>query len=603
VEDSSGATPNKGGGEDSHDVKLQFMLSDVNNDGVIDGAEAKMFRKKRLMPPNSRFMSVWDACIFLCLMFTAIVTPFEVAFIQTDLTNPLFWINRVVDLFFLVDIIFTFFIPFRDPDTNVWVTDHKKIAIRYLKGWFWIDLLSILPFDILGVVLDSDSVQTLKALRLIRLLRLIKLLRLLRTSRIMARWAPIVPLRYSITSLIKFGFAMLLTAHWIACLLGIIPTLEGTTWEDLTPAEIANGATPFNWQVAYFESNGLGYDPGSYSIWTVYLGGFYLASMTVTTIGYGDIVAKTDVERGIMLIVMFIGGGFYAFAIGNVFNIISNMDPLTSEFHDTMDDLNDFMQDFGLRRGLRKRVRKYFHFTLYHRRAMKNAEMLSLLPHSLKSVTAYVVNKTWVDQLPFLSPEIIGEERAVLTVLGELFKHRACGSRERIFTAGDAVQSVFVIERGAVLLHTTKSLVEAADEQQDKVSIHLYVQSTVEPFIRQELTSGRCFGHETVYALDHEYKPSYNATTITYVELHYIEKEEFIATIKKFPDTYARFKTLAVRREWTKHKIIPSTNAAVPEEALNVSKLEDEIAKLRSEVENIKREYQEKDAKVQRLIS
>ena len=53
-----------------------------------------------LLLQNAFFMR-WDLYVLLLLLFTALVTPVEVAFLTTAL-NPLFFINRVVDLSFLV---------------------------------------------------------------------------------------------------------------------------------------------------------------------------------------------------------------------------------------------------------------------------------------------------------------------------------------------------------------------------------------------------------------------------------------------------------------------------------------------------------------------
>ena len=46
-------------------------------------------------------MQRWDLLTLLCLLFTALVTPVEVAFLTTKL-NALFIINRVVDAVFVV---------------------------------------------------------------------------------------------------------------------------------------------------------------------------------------------------------------------------------------------------------------------------------------------------------------------------------------------------------------------------------------------------------------------------------------------------------------------------------------------------------------------
>jgi hypothetical protein len=54
-------------------------------------------------PPSHQnaFFKRWDIIIVLSLLFTATVTPFEVAFLRTSL-NTLFLVNRVVDCVFLV---------------------------------------------------------------------------------------------------------------------------------------------------------------------------------------------------------------------------------------------------------------------------------------------------------------------------------------------------------------------------------------------------------------------------------------------------------------------------------------------------------------------
>lgn len=55
----------------------------------------------------------------------------------------------ICDLFFLIDLILTFFTSVNDEKKVYEITDKKLIAKKYLKGWFWVDLISILPFDIM----------------------------------------------------------------------------------------------------------------------------------------------------------------------------------------------------------------------------------------------------------------------------------------------------------------------------------------------------------------------------------------------------------------------------------------------------------------------
>lgn len=46
--------------------------------------------------------------------------------------------------------ILTFFTTYTDDTTLIEVYDKKRIAVHYLKFWFWIDLVSIFPFEQIG---------------------------------------------------------------------------------------------------------------------------------------------------------------------------------------------------------------------------------------------------------------------------------------------------------------------------------------------------------------------------------------------------------------------------------------------------------------------
>lgn len=51
----------------------------------------------------------------LLLLFTALVTPYEVAFLSSALpTDPMFWVDRVVDVCFGIDVIVNFNLEYLD---------------------------------------------------------------------------------------------------------------------------------------------------------------------------------------------------------------------------------------------------------------------------------------------------------------------------------------------------------------------------------------------------------------------------------------------------------------------------------------------------------
>ena len=136
--------------------------------------------------PTSKMKLVWDIFILCALLLVSILVPFRLAFYATD---SITWLiaYSVIDTFFLFDIVFTFFTATLDPKTNIVQVEKKALAKSYLKFWFWIDLIAILPLD--AIMRSGGEANILlrfakigKLYKLIRLSRLAKLFKLLKGS-------------------------------------------------------------------------------------------------------------------------------------------------------------------------------------------------------------------------------------------------------------------------------------------------------------------------------------------------------------------------------------------------------------------------------------
>ena len=66
----------------------------------------------------------------------------------------------------------SWFQGFRDVEEQKIIFEFKKIAKRYVRTWFFIDFISIFPFNIFL----SSGGQVTKLFRLPRMLRLVKIL-------------------------------------------------------------------------------------------------------------------------------------------------------------------------------------------------------------------------------------------------------------------------------------------------------------------------------------------------------------------------------------------------------------------------------------------
>ena len=181
----------------THIVKPTNEAAPYDLDGgpqVRDDLPRKTTRWYHLNP-HSPVMSLWDAVCVLALVFTALVTPFEVAFLPAPKRGDeaLFLVNRVVDVLFLLDMATNFFRLRVSEATGEWETSLRRIAVQYLSGWFLIDFVGIASslFDIIPLVtggtrqvaVRSDTKSPMTSLRVVRALRLVKLIRLLGASR------------------------------------------------------------------------------------------------------------------------------------------------------------------------------------------------------------------------------------------------------------------------------------------------------------------------------------------------------------------------------------------------------------------------------------
>lgn len=83
-----------------------------------------------------RLCRCWVTIMVLLVAYSAWVCPFEITFLSSHPHKPLYIADNIVDLFFAVDIVLTFFVAYIDPITHLLVLDSRKIAKRLVHSLF-----------------------------------------------------------------------------------------------------------------------------------------------------------------------------------------------------------------------------------------------------------------------------------------------------------------------------------------------------------------------------------------------------------------------------------------------------------------------------------
>jgi hypothetical protein len=183
---------------------------------------------KYIMLPQNQFRLAWDFFMALLLCAMAFYIPYRVCFYwnddeEEDETSPIFLFEMLVDAMFALDIILNFFTAYTDHSTALVITSHKRIAKRYLKTYFFVDVIATLP---LGYILTHSSSTAIKIGKLGRLpklvkfvrgLRLLKLLRVYKLQKFIMRLEGEYNVHHGVSRLIKIVLTILVVTHMVGC--------------------------------------------------------------------------------------------------------------------------------------------------------------------------------------------------------------------------------------------------------------------------------------------------------------------------------------------------------------------------------------------------
>ncbi len=200
------------------------------------------------------------------------------------------------------------------------VTDRKAVSLKYIGSWFGIEPAAALPIGLLFTMLSTPVSGILALLRLNPLLKLPDVSRTLRKI----GGNNINP---AILRLILLFFWILLTAHLVA---GGWIFITGNP-EHLDPI-------------------------------TRYIEAFYWTITTLTTIEYGDITPAGNIQIIYVVFIELLGAGMYGLVIGNIANLITNIDVAKTQYREGLDKINAFLKYRNIPNVAQRKINNYYNY-------------------------------------------------------------------------------------------------------------------------------------------------------------------------------------------------------------------------------------------------
>lgn len=125
------------------------FLSHKNNiENKVDGN-----RDKWVIHPMSKLHLAWDVLVSILILVIIVTLPLSFGWEEFG-NRLLFWINMAIDIFFLLDLVKSFFTGIVD-DNDVIIMKFQTIVPTYFKGYFIFDLLSSIPLDLIFYLVSA----------------------------------------------------------------------------------------------------------------------------------------------------------------------------------------------------------------------------------------------------------------------------------------------------------------------------------------------------------------------------------------------------------------------------------------------------------------
>ncbi|KAJ8251042.1 hypothetical protein GJAV_G00216600 [Gymnothorax javanicus] len=453
----------------------------------------------------SPFKAVWDWIILLLVLYTAVFTPYSAAFLLNEeederrrtcgyTCNPLNVVDLVVDVMFIVDILINFRTTYVNSNDEV-VSHPARIAQHYFKGWFLIDIVAAIPFDLLIFRSGSDEPQTTT---LIGLLKTARLLRLVRVARKLDRYS-----EYGAAVLFLLMCTFALIAHWLACIWYAIGNVErsgSTGMAEMKIGWLDNLADQIG---KYYNDSDRASGP---SIKDKYVTALYFTFSSLTSVGFGNVSPNTNPEKIFSICVMLIGSLMYASIFGNVSAIIQRLYSGTARYHTQMLRVKEFIRFHQIPGGLRQRLEEYFQHAWSYTNGIDMNAVLKGFPECLQADICLHLNRSLLQHCKAFR----GASKGCLRALAMRFKTTHAPPGDTLVHYGDVLTALYFISRGSI-------------------------EILREDVVVAILGKNDIFG-EPISLYARPGKSNSDVRALTYCDLHKILRDDLLEVLDMYPD-------------------------------------------------------------------
>jgi hypothetical protein len=272
-----------------------------------------------------------------------------------------------------------------------------------------------------GEAVKGGAASGTKAIKILRMLRLAKLLRVFRFKRLIHRYDDLLRPVINGMKISGLSLAIIFIAHLVGCLwyyagsgdqimadgsvkMGWTRHFDG--WEDCDVHSLRSIDVLPDGSIAENKTTCM---PAA-STWNQYLTALYWAATTVTTVGYGDISATTDVEMMFSFVAMIFGVMIFATVSGTLTTIVMSSKAAETVYNQRMDGIRQYLVAKKVPLETRQRVITFYKMLWAGAAVYDEHEILGQLPTAIAKQVISHMYKEMIDAVRLFN-NLRGENR------------------------------------------------------------------------------------------------------------------------------------------------------------------------------------------------
>ncbi|KAL4487100.1 hypothetical protein ABPG72_001552 [Tetrahymena utriculariae] len=487
-----------------NDKSTDKNLEKSQQQQLIEEAQKKATNKtldrlKKIIPvfqPQNKYKLSWDMLQIVGIITFMFTIPIHLSnnILLEELISIYFLKTMVIILSFDITVNFNtgFF------EKGELITSRTRIAQNYIRNMLFVDLMSIGP--LIAYFLKHQKSVSITSFFLLSFFCKIKCF-----TRIFRKLEEIIRMQYvalNLLQLFKLLSTILFFTHIFSCIW--IYTGESTSQQN-------------NW-ISYTRLQ----DEQWYIL---YLKAYYFVTVTMVTVGYGDIVPVNYIEILIAIIIMLISCGIFAYALNQIGIIFEELQSQSRQSQKYFMILNNYMEQRNISFSLQYQIREYLDY--YWKESKQNKsqleqQILSQLSETLKQSLLIEANKIILKDSPIFNYNFSDK---LLQKTLPLIQEMHCTPEQIIFSQNQVDHhDIYFIEKGKIELFTIIN-----QKKRNNSGLHKSLQV---------LEKGSSFGEQSFFT-GTERKIS--ARSLDFTKLLYIRRQDFIDLLKEFPQDNESF--------------------------------------------------------------